>query len=173
MDLVEGTCYLLEEPKPVLAVRVLRREARNGSPCLCVSRMFPPGELEARFGLQSVKMVWLSEQVGKDHQSPSALASLAKRIEVFLSEAAGRRTVLLEGLEYLTLHNGFESVLMTVEHLTEVIVTGRAVLLLSISPRAFEDRQRALLERFAEVVDIAKWTGDLDADEIGRRLDRP
>lgn len=172
MEVKDGTCYLLEEPKPVLGLRLLRLRAQGGSPALCVSRLYPPERVREQIGPSSVRVLWLSEQIGPEFQSPKALAGLAKRAEDFLAETGGRGTVFLEGVEFLSLHNGFQAMLMTIEHLIEVVVSSHAVLLVSASPRAFEPRQLALLERFMEVPDVAAWTAELDRGGWSRALDQ-
>jgi hypothetical protein len=163
MDVEEGTCYLLKEPKPVLAFRLLELGASEGRACLCITRQIPDRvRREHRIGGSSC--LWLSEIPGEGHHSGKALASLAKRIEDFLTAQGGRGLVLLDGLEYLVENNGFEAVLAFVEHLNEFVMARRAVLLIPASPKAIGAREVAMLERDLKVPDVLAWL-----DEIARR----
>lgn len=171
MEVDDGTCYLLEEPKPVLAFRLLELAAAKGTTCLCVTRQIPDRvRQEHRIGASSC--VWLSEAPGEGHHSGKALAGLAKRIEDFLSAHGGRGLVLLDGLEYLVENNGFEAVLVFVEHLNEFVMTRGAVLLIPVSPKAVGAREVALLERDLKVPDVAAWLEEIDRRNWAARLDR-
>jgi hypothetical protein len=170
--IAEGVGYLLEEPKPVLAFRILRMLERGGLPCLCITRIGPPEVARRRIGLSSARPIWLSEIPGADHHSAKAIAGLAKRVEEFVDEHQGRGAIVLDGLEYLIQNNGFDATLLFVEHVNEFIMMHRASLLLSVSPKALEGIQLARLERDLEVPDVAAWTAELDRREWSQRLDR-
>lgn len=169
MDLEEGSCYLLKEAKPVLAFRLLRRAASQGTPALCITRQYP-NYVRKENRLGEMPCVWLSESPGEDHQSGKALASLAKRIEEFLTTQGGRGFVLIDGLEYLVISNGFEVVLLFLEHLNEFIMARRAVLVVPSHPKAFDSRQMAMLERDMHVPDVQAWLDELDRGDWTDRL---
>lgn len=172
VDVAEGTCYLLEEPKPVLAFRLLELMVSWGWAACCITRQIPErARREHRLG--ATPCVWLSEVPGTDHHSGKALAGLAKRIEDFLNMPKGRHTVLLDGLEYLIENNGFEAVLAFVEHLDEFVMTRRAVVLLPVSPKALGAHEVAQLERDLDVPDVAAWLDEIDRGVWTDRLDRP
>jgi hypothetical protein len=171
VDVEEGFCYLLEEPKPVLAFRLLELAAAEKRACLCITREHPD-RVGREHRLGGTPTVWLSELPGKDHHSGKALASLAKRIEDFLTAQGGRGSVLLDGLEYLVENNGFEAVLAFVEHLNEFVMTRSAVLLIPVSPRAIGAREVARLERDLKVPDVAAWLDDIERGTWTARLDR-
>lgn len=171
MEVEEGICYLLEEPKPVLAFRLLELEASKGRACFCISRQVPERvRREHRVGRTTC--LWLSEIPGGNHHSGKALAGLAKRIEDFLTNRGPRGLVLLDGLEYLIENNGFDPVLAFVEHLNELVMTTRANLLIPVSPRAVDPRELANLERDLEVPDVPTWKAELERATWRRRLER-
>jgi Protein of unknown function (DUF835) len=171
VDVEEGTCYLLEEPKPVLALRLLELAVSEGGACLCITRQIPDRvRLEYRIGGSSC--VWLSEIPGEGHHSGKALAGLAKRIEDFLTAHGGRGLVLLDGLEYLVENNGFEAVLAFVEHLNEFVMARRAVLLVPVSPKAIGARELAMLERDLKVPDVVAWLDEIARRRWAAKLDR-
>ena len=74
-------------------------------------------------------------------------------------------------MEYLIENNGFEAVLAFVEHLNEFVMTHGAVLLLPVSPKAMEMRERAMLERNLVVPDVAAWREELERGTWSARLD--
>src|SRR6267143_1339196 len=51
-----------------------------------------------------------------------------------LEDNNGEGVVLLDGLEYLIINNGFLQTLMFVEHVNEFVMQRRAILLLPVSP---------------------------------------
>lgn len=170
VDVEEGTCYLLEEPKPVLAFRLLELAASERKACFCITRQSPERvRMEHRLG--GTRCLWLSEIPGEGHVSGKALASLAKRIEDFVTEQGGRGLVLLDGLEYLVENNGFDSVLAFVEHLNEFVMTRQAVLLIPVSPKAIGEREVARLERDLKVPDVPGWLDEIERRVWAARLD--
>ncbi len=171
MDLVEGTTYLLEEPKPVLAFRLLELTTASGWTTFCVTRQLPE-RVRQEHDLGTTPCLWLSEVPGEGHHSGKALAGLAKHVVDFLGVPAGRRLVLLDGLEYLIENNGFDAVLDLVEHLNEFIMTRRAVLLIPVSPKALDVQQVAKLERDLAVPDVLAWLDEIDRGTWTDRLDR-
>ncbi len=69
-------------------------------------------------------------------------------VEGFCSGKRG--AVLLEGLEYLSAHHGFEAAYRTLTVLRDVAAASGSVILVSLSPSTFEERERALLAKELE-----------------------
>lgn len=169
MELLEGACYLIKEPKPQLSFRLFRELVRRGTPGLCITRVFPDLARQ-RFGLEDGRLLWLSDAPAGEVLRPTAIVNLSKAIEVFLEEHAEGGVVLLDGLEYLILRNGYDAVLMFIEHLSEFVVRGRGILLIPLSPATLDRKQVARVERDLEVADTEAWRAELDAREWSRRL---
>ncbi len=170
MEVEEGTCYLLEEPKPVLAFRLLELAVSAGRATLCITRQIPD-RVRSEHRLGASPCVWLSETPGEGHVSGRALATLAKRIEDFVTEHGGGGLVLLDGLEYLVENNGFEAALAFIEHLNEFVMARHAILLIPVSPKAIGAREVAMLERDLKVPDVAPWLDELERRKLATRLD--
>ena len=169
LELLEGACYLVKEPKPQLSFRVYRELVRQGTPGLCITRVYPNLARE-KFGLEDGRVVWLADAPAEDVMRPNAIVKLSKAIEVFLGEHPDGGVVLLDGLEFLILRNGYDAVLQFVEHLSELVVRGRGIVLIPLSPATLDRKEVARVERDLEVADTEAWRAELDAREWSRRL---
>ena len=169
-DLERGACYLVKEKKPDLSYRLFDLFLHQRVPALCITRQYPERVRRER-GLSDVRVIWLSHTPGEDFQNPAAIGTLAKGIEKFVEDNGGDGVVLLEGLEYLIINNGFLQTLMFVEHVNEFIMQRRAILLLPVSPDTLEEKELALLERNIEVLESPAVKTDLETREVSKLLD--
>jgi len=148
----EGRSYLVKEKKPDGAMGYFVRLLSKGYTGMVITRQHPNNVMR-KYGLSGVRIVWLSTTLGNDYVDPHNLNSLTGMANAFLL-GNGRGTIVLDGLEYLMVHNDFGRVLKFIEYLNELVMQRQAVLLISLDDRAFEPRQVALLERNASVLDI-------------------
>ena len=149
----EGRSYLVKEKKPDGAMEYFVRLMKKGFRGLVITRQHP-NHVVRKYSLDDVRLIWLSTTLGNDYVDPHNLNSLTNMATAFLREN-GPGAVLLDGLEYLVVHNDFGRVLKFIEYLNELVMQRQAVLLMSIDERAFEPRQIALLERNATALDSA------------------
>jgi len=170
VDLSRGVCYLVEEKKPDLSYRLLRQLLSEPLPGLVITRQYPDRVRRER-GLTDVKVVWLSHTPGEDNHNPTAIGTLAKTISRFIEENGGEAVVLLDGLEYLIVNNGFLQTLMFVEHVNEFVMQRKAVVVVPLSPGTLEEKELALLERNLEVVESPAVKLELESREVGKLLD--
>lgn len=171
IPLVPGACYLVEERKPDLAYRLfdaLRK--RKPVPGLVVTRQYPDRVKRER-DLKDARIVWLSHTPGTDYQNPTALGALAKSIAKFVEDAGGEGVVLLDGLEYLVVNNGFLQTLMFIEHVNEFVMQKRGYVLLPVNPDALDEKELALLSRNLETVEGEAVRIDLERSEVAKLLD--
>lgn len=148
----EGRSYIVKERKPDGAMSHFVRILGKGCTGLVITRQHPNNVIR-KYNLDGVRLIWLSTTLGKDYVDPHNLNSLTGMAGAFLQDK-GHSIILLDGLEYLMVHNDFGRVLKFVEYLNEMVMQRQAVLLMSLDERAFEPRQLALLERNATVLDI-------------------
>lgn len=170
LDLGKGLCYLVKEKKPDLSHRIFESLIRKGSPALCITRQFPE-RLRQERGLNAARIVWLSHTPGEDYHNPTAIGTLAKVIQKFIEDNGGEGAVLLDGLEYLVVNNGFLQTLMFVEHVNEFVMQRKAILVMPVSPDTLEEKELALLERNLEVVESPALKADMEMREVSRLLD--
>ena len=170
MELERGSCYLVKEKKPELSFRLFELLLGQRTPGLCITRQYPERVRRER-GLSDVRVIWLSHTPGEDFHNPTAIGTLAKVIQKFIEDNNGEGAVLLDGLEYLIINNGFLQTLMFVEHVNEFVMQHRAVIILPVSPDTLEEKELALLERNVKVLESPGLKTDLEAREVARLLD--
>ncbi|MGQ9587205.1 MAG: DUF835 domain-containing protein [Thermoplasmata archaeon] len=158
----EGICYVVRERKPFLAYKLFEGNLSEGVPGLCVTRQFPE-KVKGVFDLKDSRILWLSHTPGKDHHNPTSIGTLATIISSFI-ERYKKCIVLIDGLEYLVINNGFQQVLRFVEHINEQVMQSRSTVIIPISPNAFSEKELALLERNVEVIDQPTLSVSLEKD---------
>jgi len=163
-----SACYLIKEKKPDNAYRLFSMLTRT-LPGLVITRQHPTKVARQR-GVTS-GIVWLSHTPGEDFHNPQAISALAKRISDFVDENHGEAVVLLDGVEYLAVNNGFIPTLMFVEHVNEFVMQRAAVVLIPVDPAALDAKDLALLERNVQVLDGLEIKTELDIREVTRLLE--
>ncbi|HYM40646.1 MAG TPA: DUF835 domain-containing protein [Thermoplasmata archaeon] len=170
MDIEKGVCYLVKEKKPDVSYRLLEVLLEQKLPGLVVTRQYPERVRRER-GLTDVRILWLSHTPGEDFHNPTAIGTLAKVLQKFIEDNGGEGVILLDGLEFLIINNGFLQTLMFVEHVNEFIMQHRAILLLPVSPETLEEKELALLERNIKVLESPALKTDLETREVSKLLD--
>ncbi|MGI0149393.1 MAG: DUF835 domain-containing protein, partial [Thermoplasmata archaeon] len=172
MELRRGATYLIEDDTPEVAYRLLTRFLPEVGPGFVISRMHPE-KVRTRFGHEDVRIGWLAEVPGENHFSANAMASLAKAIQQFIHEHGSSGLVLIDGLEYVILHNGFQPTLLAfVEHLNEFVMGTQAIVLIAFRAQTLDPRELALLERNVHVLDGRDVKSQLEIEELGEILVR-
>ncbi len=138
-----GTCKL---PCPCRTCTKYKSRAQG----LIVTRQFPT-DVRSRFFIQTTPILWLSTVAGKDNMDPAKISTLTDYLVNFM-EKSHNGVVLVDGVEYLVTSNDFQRVLRSVDKWTETAMTSSCRLVVSVDPRAFSDRELALLEKNKEVV---------------------
>jgi len=165
MDLIhteKGMCYVVRERKPFLSYRLFEEALGEDIPGLCVTRQYPDKIREA-FDVKDTRVLWLSHTPGKDHHNPTSIGTLATIVSSFV-ERYDECVVIIDGLEYLVINNGFQQVLRFAEHLNEQVMQSKAIMLIPISPSAFSEKELALLERNVEVIEAPAISLRLEKD---------
>src|SRR6267378_2760870 len=122
MRMRRGVCYLLEDETSETTYRLFTRLLPELEAGFCISRMHPE-KVRTRFEPAKIRVGWLAEVPGEDHFSANA-------IQQFIQEHGSSGLVLIDGLEYVILHNGFQPTLLAfVEHLNEFTMGTQAIVL--------------------------------------------
>jgi archaellum biogenesis ATPase FlaH len=58
--------------------------------------------------------------------------------------------ILLDGIEYIVSNNDFTKVLRMIDQISDNIAQSKCTMIIPVDPRAFDQRQLALLERNME-----------------------
>ena len=170
MDIEKSVCYLVKEKKPEVSYRLFEVLMEQKLPGLVVTRQYPERVRRER-GLSDVRILWLSHTPGEDFHNPTAIGTLAKVLQKFIEDHSGEGVILLDGLEFLIINNGFLQTLMFVEHVNEFIMQHHGILLLPVSPETLEEKELALLERNVKVLESPALKTDLETREVSKLLD--
>ncbi len=147
----DGKAYLLKERKPVKGIQHFLTLVKGGYSGLLITRQHPD-HVKSREDDWNARIVWLSTTLGRDYVDPHNLGNLTNIVSAFLEESP-KSTILLDGLEYLMINNDFPRILKFIEYIHEIVMQRKAVFLISLDERAFEDRELALLERNVEMME--------------------
>ncbi|MCJ7607112.1 MAG: DUF835 domain-containing protein [Thermoplasmata archaeon] len=162
IPLEEGMCYVVRERKPFLAYALFEGALVEGTPGFCVTRQFPD-KVRETFDLKDTRILWLSHTPGKDHHNPTSIGTLATIISSFV-ERYNKCFVIIDGMEYLVINNGFQQVLRFLEHINEQVMQSSSTVLVPISPSAFSEKELALLERNVDVIEQPSMSVALEKD---------
>ena len=144
-DLENGYTYLLEDEEPNEAFTYLFDALDSGRKGFYVTRNHPR-KVSRKYKLEKASYLWLTKMPGENNLRPSQLAKINQFSEGFLKNSPGGLMVI-EGLEYLATHNGFEAVLSMVQSLKDLASVTEGILIISVSPSAMEKGQLKNLER--------------------------
>ncbi|MEW5759323.1 MAG: DUF835 domain-containing protein [Candidatus Thermoplasmatota archaeon] len=149
-ELKIGSSYLIEEEKAEHAFEIFTDYVHHDVPGLCITRQHID-VIREKYELVKTPILWLSKTPGKNHLSPTDLGMLRETIIEYFKES-GESIVLLDGLEYLIIHNSFGTLLRYLDDINEAVMLSASRLLLPVDTRALELRELALLERNMNVI---------------------
>jgi hypothetical protein len=143
--------FLVKEPYLHEGLNLFIDRIIRGDLGLIIMRQ-PPDVLKDCSFLNKVPVVQLNQTV--THGScldPTNMAKLHLTMEEFF-KASPRATILLEGMEYLIVHNGVERMLKFIDSVTRCTATYSSRFITIIDPRVLEEEELAALERILTLV---------------------
>lgn len=151
-DLPKGYSYLVEERTPSLCFEVFKDLVTHGYQGLCITRTMP-NKVRSQYGLEKTPILWLTRVAdSRDTLRPYPVGKISETVQLFIS--AGKNTVvLLDGVEYLVMHNDFKTVLTSLQDLNEYIAQHDSILILPADAEAMEPKQFALLRRDLRMIE--------------------
>ena len=147
-DIRPGYTYVIQEQKPKKTFTHFWKKMEDGHKGLLITRQHPD-HVDRKFGPADLKVLWLSTTLGKTYVDPHNLGSLTNMITRFI-ENGEKTVIMLDGIEYLLVNNDFTRLLKFIEYLNELVMDKKSTLLISIDPRALDEKELALLERNAQ-----------------------
>lgn len=150
-ELRRGLSYLVKEQKPDHSFNIFVDQVTHNIPGLCITRQYP-ASVRQEWELEKTPIIWLSNQLGKVYVNPSNIGILGDTIIRFI-EKVDDSVVMIDGVEFLIVNNGFDKVLKMIHRVTEVVMEYRSRLIISVDPRALDTRELALLERNMEIIE--------------------
>ena len=149
-DLKAGFCYLAskpvadksneEKPNPM---DVFVDLVTHGVVGLAITRAYPV-KVRETYRLSKTPLVWLTYEKDKNAVTPYDLETLNNIVRNFISNQ-NESAVIIDGLEYLILHNSFETVLKFIQSLVDLVVKSESRLIISIDPLSMTQQQYHLL----------------------------
>jgi two-component system cell cycle response regulator len=154
-NLSMGRSYVVEESPPDISfdafvniISTTTGEPPRKAVGLAVSRQHPD-LIRQKYGLEQTPVFWLATRTGQDVISPTNLGILTHTLIQFIEENPSG-VILLDGLEYLVSNNDFNKVLRVIDQVNDHISQSKAVMIIPVDPRAFDQKELALLERNME-----------------------
>jgi len=111
-----------------------------------------PEEIRKKYLLQITPIFWISKH-GNGSISPANLEIMAGMINDFFRRSKNP-VVLLDGIEYLVITNGFTNVLKFLHDVREIVILEKGIFILPISCAAFEERENAVIEKVFDRADF-------------------
>jgi DNA-binding response OmpR family regulator len=150
-ELRPGLSYLVKEQKAVKSFDIFTDQVTHNIQGLCITRQYP-AVVRQEWSLEETPIIWLSNQLGKVYVNPANIGILGDTIIRFI-EKSDDSVVMIDGIEFLIVNNGFDKVLKMIHRITEVVMEYKSRLIISVDPRALDVREMALLERNMEVIE--------------------
>ncbi len=161
-DILKGRCFDCENDDSFSCESLECATCKLPCPCrtctkyksraqgLIVTRQFP-NSVRSKHFIQTTPILWLSSVAGKDNMDPAKISLLTDYLVSFM-EKSQNGVVLVDGVEYLVTSNDFQKVIRSIDKWTEVAMTSACRLVISVDPRAFSEKELALLEKHRVVV---------------------
>ncbi|UCD91764.1 MAG: DUF835 domain-containing protein [Methanobacteriota archaeon] len=169
-DLPSGYSYLVEESTPSHCFEVFKDLVTHGKQGLAITRTMPR-KVRSMYGLEKTPILWLTRVADNPETlRPYPVGKISETIQHFIR--AGKNTVvLLDGVEYLILHNDFKTVLTSLQDLNEYIAQQDSIMILPADAEAMEPKHFALLRRDLRMVErppkiIREVETDKETEEI-------
>ncbi|MFH1403568.1 MAG: DUF835 domain-containing protein [Candidatus Altiarchaeota archaeon] len=143
-----GSSHIIEEssPESISALELFSDLVKHGIHGLCITRNYPP-KIRDKYNLLKTPIIWLTREKGYDDSiEPTSMIGLSQTIKEFVS-TTDDGIVLLDGVEYLIMHNKFEDVIRMIQSVKDVVVQHDSRLVVSIDPSALDEKQVHLLKR--------------------------
>jgi hypothetical protein len=154
--LAQGRTYVVEEAPPEISfdafVNIVSTSADGSKKNvgMAISRQHPD-LIRQKYGLEATSIFWLATRTGQDVVAPTNLGILTHMLVKFIEENPGG-VVLLDGIEYLVSNNDFNKVLRLIDQVNDHISLSKSVMIVPVDPRAFSQKELALLERNVEKI---------------------
>lgn len=152
---IEGT-YIIKEEIADEGFELFKTFVIHGGSGLCISRTHPL-KIREKYKLKETPVVWLSITPDPDSSittiNPTDLATLINAIKDFLTETKSEGVILIDGIEYLSVHNGPEAVAKMIQSLNEFVVLQNARLIITLNPKGIDKKIMTVLEREMKIID--------------------
>lgn len=151
----KGESYLIYEKGNQRTFTIVKKALKFGATGLVISREYYEKLIE-KYNLaefSDLKFFWLSRIEGKDVISPTNVEQIMSIIDEFLRNNKDKETlVLIDGVEYLMVHNNFTTIIKLIHELNDIITITKSRLYIPLDAETLTDDKRALIERDMHVI---------------------
>jgi len=141
-----GKTYLINEERPIKSNEIFTDLVTHGFSGLYITRQ-NPAQVRRVYGLERTPIIWLTrERTEEKSIEPTDLVELSYTIKEFIKKA-GDSVILLDGLEYLIVQNGYKEVLQFTQSLKDSISMNSSRLVIPLDPSTIDTQQLHLLMR--------------------------
>ncbi len=143
-----GTSYLVKEKGSNRGFALFHKLVGETERGMVITRTFPE-KIRSTEHLTNSSIWWLSREESEQSINPTSLAKLTHVVKEFIEERK-EAIVLLDGLEYLILQNGFETALRFIQALNDLVILNKATLIVPVDPASLSVKELSLLEKEME-----------------------
>lgn len=146
----QGKCYLLVEEKPNTCFKLFNKLIEYGVKGMLISRIHP-SQIQEEYNVKDIPTIWLTQVREEDCIEPTNITQLSIAVKGF-AENDVDGVILLEGLEYLIIQNGFEVVLRFVQTMADIVMISKCRLIISFDAQTLGEVELHQLERELNVM---------------------
>jgi ribosomal protein S27E len=155
-EVAVGYNYLIVDDDPTVAYEEYKSVLKKDVPAMCVSTTFPE-KLTKEFDIKKADLYWLSDtatDMSVKTLDPKRLDfEMMRAISNFFKESPGG-VVMIDGLEYLVVENGFDRVLRFVKKINDLASVNDATIFVPLTPSSLGDDEFAMLRKEFDKVQI-------------------
>lgn len=143
-----GASYLVKEKGYNRGLALFQKLISDSDSGMVITRTFPE-KIRTSENLEGVSLWWLTREESQQSINPSSLAKLTHIVKDFIQNHE-EAIILLDGLEYLILQNGFETALRFIQALNDLVILHKATLIVPVNPSSLSVKELSLLEKEME-----------------------
>lgn len=146
----QGKCYLLVEEKPEACFKLFNKLIEYGVKGMLISRIHP-SQIQEEYNVKDIPTIWLTQVREENCIEPTNITQLSIAVKGFAGKGV-EGVILLEGLEYLIVQNGFEVVLRFVQTMADIVMISKCRLIISFDAQTLGAVELHQLERELNVM---------------------
>jgi len=164
-----GSNYLVVD-NIELAYDMFADTIMTGTEGLCITRKLPR-KLRERYGLKRTPIVWLTGEKVEGERTLNSLQDLSILISNYV-EKSEKPLILVDGIEYLASHQGFDSVYHFLQAKGTQVEAVGGILIVPFFKETLETRQVKLLEREFNLFKQEEKNEEVDATHWANGTER-
>jgi DNA-binding MarR family transcriptional regulator len=145
-NLEDGNLYITKEPIPIKAMEAFKDLLNVGYTGLAIARS-PENEFKKLLNSNNndFDFLWFAERKTKNSVTPN-LKDLEIKIEKLFTNYQSKYVIIITGIDYLGFKNGYKNTLAFIQSLKEIAYLTNNIIIISIDPATFNNRELRLFE---------------------------